>query len=82
MVQVVDDEGVGVAWVSVEVRMPWAEIGVDVLDHVRVGGRPDQGRGGDPGQREGTQSRLRQMIFGGATSHILRHAEVPVFMAH
>jgi nucleotide-binding universal stress UspA family protein len=29
-----------------------------------------------------TQSRLRQMIFGGATSHILSHAEVPVFMAH
>lgn len=29
-----------------------------------------------------TQSRLRQMIFGGATSHILAHAEVPVFMAH
>ena len=29
-----------------------------------------------------TQSRLRQMIFGGATSHILAHAEVPVFMAN
>lgn len=29
-----------------------------------------------------TQSRLRQMIFGGATSHILSYAEVPVFMAH
>lgn len=29
-----------------------------------------------------TQSRLRQMIFGGATSHILSHAEMPVFMAH
>jgi nucleotide-binding universal stress UspA family protein len=29
-----------------------------------------------------TQSRLRQMIFGGATSHILRYAELPVFMAH
>lgn len=29
-----------------------------------------------------TQSRLRQMIFGGATSHILAHAEMPVFMAH
>ncbi len=29
-----------------------------------------------------TQSRLRQMIFGGATSHILAHATVPVFMAH
>jgi nucleotide-binding universal stress UspA family protein len=29
-----------------------------------------------------TQSRLRQMIFGGATSHILAKAEVPVIMAH
>ncbi|MGA8610283.1 MAG: universal stress protein [Xanthobacteraceae bacterium] len=29
-----------------------------------------------------TQSRLRQMIFGGATSHILRNAELPVLMAH
>jgi nucleotide-binding universal stress UspA family protein len=29
-----------------------------------------------------TQSRLRQMIFGGATSHILGHAEVPVVMAN
>ena len=29
-----------------------------------------------------TQSRLRQMIFGGTTSHILAEAAVPVFMAH
>lgn len=29
-----------------------------------------------------TQSRLRQMIFGGATSHILAHADIPIFMAH
>ncbi|HEX6142925.1 MAG TPA: universal stress protein [Geminicoccaceae bacterium] len=29
-----------------------------------------------------TQSRLRQMIFGGATSHILGNATVPVLMAH
>ena len=29
-----------------------------------------------------TQSRLRQMIFGGATSHVLQHSELPVFMAH
>ena len=29
-----------------------------------------------------TQSRLRQMIFGGPTAHILAHAEVPVLMAH
>jgi nucleotide-binding universal stress UspA family protein len=29
-----------------------------------------------------TQSRLRQMILGGATSHILAHASLPVLMAH
>jgi len=29
-----------------------------------------------------TQSRLRQMIFGGATSHILASAGLPVFFAH
>ncbi len=29
-----------------------------------------------------TQSRLRQMIFGGMTSHILAEATLPVFMAH
>ena len=29
-----------------------------------------------------TQSRLRQMIFGGATHHILANATLPVFMAH
>jgi nucleotide-binding universal stress UspA family protein len=29
-----------------------------------------------------TQSRLRQFIFGGATSHILAHARLPVLMAH
>lgn len=29
-----------------------------------------------------TQSRLRQMIFGGATRHVLENAALPVFMAH
>lgn len=29
-----------------------------------------------------TQSRLRQMIFGGATNHILNEAKMPVLMAH
>jgi nucleotide-binding universal stress UspA family protein len=29
-----------------------------------------------------TQSRLRQMMFGGATRHILAHAALPVLMAH
>ena len=29
-----------------------------------------------------TQSRLRQMIFGGATNHILNESQVPIFMTH
>ena len=29
-----------------------------------------------------TQSRLRQMVFGGATSHILAESQIPVIMAH
>ena len=29
-----------------------------------------------------TQSRLRQMIFGGATSHVLAAATLPVLMAN
>jgi nucleotide-binding universal stress UspA family protein len=29
-----------------------------------------------------TQSRLRQMVFGGATRHILANAALPVLMAH
>ena len=29
-----------------------------------------------------TQSRLRQLIFGGPTQHILEHPELPVLMAH
>lgn len=29
-----------------------------------------------------TQSRVRQMIFGGATDHILSNAEIPVLMSH
>ena len=29
-----------------------------------------------------TQSRLRQLIFGGTTRHILTHAELPVLTAH
>ena len=29
-----------------------------------------------------TNSRVRQMIFGGATQHTLAAAELPVFMAH
>ena len=28
-----------------------------------------------------TQNRLRQMIFGGPTRHIIAHSDVPIFMA-
>jgi nucleotide-binding universal stress UspA family protein len=29
-----------------------------------------------------THSRLRQVIFGGATEHVMKHAAVPVLLAH
>jgi nucleotide-binding universal stress UspA family protein len=29
-----------------------------------------------------TRNRLRQTIFGGATRHVMQHADLPVFMAH
>ena len=29
-----------------------------------------------------TRNRLRQTIFGGATRHIMHHADLPLFMAH
>jgi len=29
-----------------------------------------------------TRNRFRQMIFGGATSHIMQHADLPLLMAH
>ncbi len=29
-----------------------------------------------------TKSRLRQVIFGGATEHVIRHASLPVLLAH
>jgi hypothetical protein len=29
-----------------------------------------------------TRNRLRQMIFGGATRHVMQHAELPLLMAH
>jgi nucleotide-binding universal stress UspA family protein len=34
------------------------------------------------GSKGFTRHRLRQMIFGGATSHIMEHADLPVLMAH
>ena len=50
--------------------------GEAVLDHARTLGCDLLVKGAY------TQSRLRQMIFGGTTRHILAHAELPVLMAH
>jgi nucleotide-binding universal stress UspA family protein len=59
--------------------------------HIQAGGRPVGGALLEEAAAAGadlllkgayTHSRLRQMIFGGATSHILGAAEIPVIMAH
>ena len=50
--------------------------GEAILDHARLRGCDLIVKGAY------AQSRLRQMIFGGATRHILAHATLPVLMAH
>lgn len=52
MVQVVDDECVGVAPVPVQVRVRRIEVGMGMLDHVGIGRRPEPGRRGDARQRQ------------------------------
>ena len=68
------------------------------LHGIQVSARHVQGRGRTPGQAfleeaknfsadlliKGayTQSRLRQLIFGGATRHIIMEATIPVLLAH
>ena len=56
-------------------RRPW-RVGAAILDQCRELGADLLLKGAY------THSRLRQMIFGGATSHILGAAELPVIMAH
>jgi nucleotide-binding universal stress UspA family protein len=50
--------------------------GETILDHAKLRGCDLIVKGAY------AQSRLRQMIFGGATRHILAHATLPVLMAH
>jgi nucleotide-binding universal stress UspA family protein len=50
--------------------------GEAILDHARLRGCDLIVKGAY------AQSRLREMIFGGATRHILAHATLPVLMAH
>ena len=58
------------------VRAEGRSIGQAILDECQTAGADLLLKGAY------THSRLRQMIFGGATSHILANAELPILMAH
>ena len=68
----------GTAWRSSGARCRWAtrSVGDVILREAQAAGADLVVKGAY------TQSRLRQMIFGGATSHILAEAELPVIMAN
>ncbi len=66
----------GVPAVSVTVAPDGRTTGEAILDHAKLHGCDLLVKGAY------AQSRLRQMIFGGATRHILAHATLPVLMAH
>jgi nucleotide-binding universal stress UspA family protein len=66
----------GVPATAVTVAPAGRTTGEAILDHARLGGCDLIVKGAY------AQSRLRQMIFGGATRHILAHATLPVLMAH
>lgn len=66
----------GIAARLVRVKLGDRETGEAVLDAARSEGCDLLIKGAF------TRNRLRQMIFGGATSHIMEHADLPVLMAH
>jgi nucleotide-binding universal stress UspA family protein len=66
----------GIAAKPVRVKLGDRNTGEAVLDAARVEGCDLLIKGAF------TRNRLRQMIFGGATSHIMEHADLPVLMAH
>lgn len=66
----------GVPAVAVTVAPAGHTTGEAILDQARLRGCDLIVKGAY------AQSRLRQMIFGGATRHILGHATLPVLMAH
>ena len=66
----------GIAATPVRVKLGDRETGEAVLDAARAEGCDLLVKGAF------TRNRLRQMIFGGATSHIMEHAGLPVLMAH
>jgi nucleotide-binding universal stress UspA family protein len=66
----------GIAATPIRVKLGNRETGEAVLDAARAEGCDLLIKGAF------TRNRLRQMIFGGATSHIMEHADLPVLMAH
>jgi nucleotide-binding universal stress UspA family protein len=66
----------GIAAKPVRVKLGDRDTGKAVLDAARAEGCDLLVKGAF------TRNRLRQMIFGGATSHIMEHADLPVLMAH
>ena len=74
LAQALARDGIMAETVTIEGKSP--NEGPAILDKAREIGADLVIKGGY------TQSRLRQMIFGGATSHVLAHSELPVFMAH
>ena len=66
----------GIAARAVRVKLGDRETGEAVLDAAKAEGCDLLIKGAF------TRNRLRQMIFGGATSHIMEHADLPVLMAH
>jgi len=66
----------GIAAKPVRVKLGDRETGEAVLDAARAEGCDLLIKGAY------TRNRLRQMIFGGATSHIMEHADLPVLLAH
>ena len=66
----------GIAAKTQQIRAGDRPTGAAILDHCQELGADLLLKGAY------THSRLRQMIFGGATSHILGAAELPVIMAH
>ena len=66
----------GIETDAVTIARTSSSSGEDILQHCEAWGADLLIKGAY------TQSRLRQMIFGGATSHVLAHARLPVFMAH
>jgi nucleotide-binding universal stress UspA family protein len=66
----------GVAAERMDVELEDRSTGEAVLDAARAKGCDLLVKGAF------TRNRLRQMVFGGATSHIMKHADLAVLMAH